>query len=90
LATDPSSIQAPRSVQAGSARLAGRGRLISTLGIGFGIAVAIGNTIGAGIVRAPGEIAGFLPSTWLYFAIGYQPPAALRPWRSSSGNTLPI
>jgi APA family basic amino acid/polyamine antiporter len=30
--------------------------------------VAIGNTIGAGIVRAPGEIAGFLPSTWLYFA----------------------
>jgi APA family basic amino acid/polyamine antiporter len=68
LATDPSSIQAPRSVQAGSARLAGRGRLITTLGIGFGIAVAIGNTIGAGIVRAPGEIAGFLPSTWLYFA----------------------
>ena len=30
--------------------------------------MAIGNTIGAGIVRAPGEIAGFLPSTWLYFA----------------------
>jgi APA family basic amino acid/polyamine antiporter len=51
-----------------SGRLAGRGRLISTLGVGFGVAVAIGNTIGAGIVRAPGEIAGFLPSTWLYFA----------------------
>src|SRR5580658_9005037 len=50
------------------ARPAGRGRLISTLGVGFGIAVAIGNTIGAGIVRAPGEIAGLLPSTWLYFA----------------------
>ena len=47
---------------------AGRGRLITTLGVGFGIAVAIGNTIGAGIVRAPGEIAGLLPSTWLYFA----------------------
>jgi len=46
----------------------GRGRLISTLGVGFGIAVAIGNTIGAGIVRAPGEIASLLPSTWLYFA----------------------
>jgi len=30
--------------------------------------VAIGNTIGAGIVRTPGEIAGLLPSTWLYFA----------------------
>ena len=50
------------------AGLAGRGRLITTLGVGFGIAVAIGNTIGAGIVRTPGEIAGLLPSTWLYFA----------------------
>jgi APA family basic amino acid/polyamine antiporter len=50
------------------AHRAGRGRLITTLGVGFGIAVAIGNTIGAGIVRTPGEIAGLLPSTWLYFA----------------------
>jgi APA family basic amino acid/polyamine antiporter len=46
----------------------GRGHLITSLGVGFGIAVAIGNTIGAGIVRTPGEIAGLLPSTWLYFA----------------------
>jgi APA family basic amino acid/polyamine antiporter len=30
--------------------------------------VAIGNTIGAGIVRTPGEIGALLPSTWLYFA----------------------
>jgi basic amino acid/polyamine antiporter, APA family len=59
LATNPSSV---------GARLAGRGRLITTLGVGFGIAVAIGNTIGAGIVRTPGEIAALLPSTWLYFA----------------------
>ncbi len=50
------------------AKHAGRGRLITTLGVGFGIAVAIGNTIGAGIVRTPGEIAALLPSTWLYFA----------------------
>jgi APA family basic amino acid/polyamine antiporter len=42
--------------------------LISTLGVGFGVAVAIGNTIGAGIVRTPGEIATLLPSTPLYFA----------------------
>jgi basic amino acid/polyamine antiporter, APA family len=49
-------------------RVSGRGRLITTLGVGFGIAVAIGNTIGAGIVRTPGEIANLLPSTWLYFA----------------------
>jgi basic amino acid/polyamine antiporter, APA family len=51
-----------------SDRHAGHGRLITTLGIGFGIAVAIGNTIGAGIVRTPGEIGALLPSTWLYFA----------------------
>ena len=57
-----------RSAQSGSAPHVSRGPRITTLGIGFGIAVAIGNTIGAGIVRAPGEIAGFLPSTWLYFA----------------------
>ena len=30
--------------------------------------MAIGNTIGAGIVRTPGGIASLLPSTWLYFA----------------------
>ena len=59
LATKSTSVDAPH---------AGRGRLISTLGVGFGIAVAIGNTIGAGIVRTPGEIAALLPSTWLYFA----------------------
>jgi APA family basic amino acid/polyamine antiporter len=58
---------ATQSVSDGAGR-AGRGRLITTLGVGFGIAVAIGNTIGAGIVRTPGEIAGLLPSTWLYFA----------------------
>ncbi|MGB6429117.1 MAG: APC family permease [Candidatus Acidiferrales bacterium] len=68
MATESSSGKPMRPAQTGSAVLAGRGRLITTLGIGFGIAVAIGNTIGAGIVRAPGEIAGFLPSTWLYFA----------------------
>jgi APA family basic amino acid/polyamine antiporter len=58
---------ATTSSSVGESRAA-RGRLITTLGVGFGIAVAIGNTIGAGIVRAPGEIAGLLPSTWLYFA----------------------
>jgi basic amino acid/polyamine antiporter, APA family len=68
LAEKSNSIEAMRSAQSHHVSHGGRGRLISTLGIGFGIAVAIGNTIGAGIVRAPGEIAGFLPSTWLYFA----------------------
>lgn len=43
-----------------------RGRLLKILGVGFGVAVAIGNTIAAGIVRAPGEIAAWLPSVWLF------------------------
>jgi len=38
------------------------------LGLGFGIAVTIGNTIGAGIFRTPGEVAGHLPSTSLFMA----------------------
>jgi basic amino acid/polyamine antiporter, APA family len=35
----------------------------------FGIAVAIGNAIGAGIVRTPGDIAQGLPNTWLFLGI---------------------
>jgi len=34
------------------------GRLLPILGVGFGLAVTVGNAIGAGILRAPGEIAG--------------------------------
>jgi APA family basic amino acid/polyamine antiporter len=45
-----------------------RGRLLPILGLGFGLAVTIGNSIGAGILRAPGEVAGHLPVTWLYMA----------------------
>jgi len=32
------------------------------LGLAFGLAVTIGNTIGAGILRTPGDIAGLLPT----------------------------
>ena len=45
-----------------------RGRLLPILGIGFGLAVTVGNAIGAGILRAPGEVAGHLPVAWLYMA----------------------
>ncbi|HXE32651.1 MAG TPA: hypothetical protein VN087_01960, partial [Verrucomicrobiae bacterium] len=38
------------------------GRLLQVLGVWFGIAVAIGNAIGAGIVRTPGDIAKMLPN----------------------------
>jgi basic amino acid/polyamine antiporter, APA family len=44
-----------------------KGKLLQVLGVGFGIAVAVGNTISAGIVRTPGDIAARLPSHWLFF-----------------------
>jgi APA family basic amino acid/polyamine antiporter len=39
------------------------------LGLTFGLAVTIGNTIGAGILRTPGEIAGYLPSAFGFIGI---------------------
>lgn len=57
-ATDPSTPATPQ-----------RGRLLRVLGIGFGLAVIIGNTIGAGILRTPGQVAGFLPNTWLFLGV---------------------
>jgi APA family basic amino acid/polyamine antiporter len=46
-----------------------KGKLLQILGVGFGIAVAVGNTISAGIVRTPGEIAARLPNHWLFFSV---------------------
>jgi APA family basic amino acid/polyamine antiporter len=46
-----------------------RGRLLRMLGVGFGLAVIIGNTIGAGIFRAPGTIALQLPHPWLFLGV---------------------
>jgi len=45
-----------------------RGHLLRVLGVGFGLAVIIGNTIGAGILRTPGDVAAHLPSVPLYLA----------------------
>ena len=45
-----------------------RGRLLQVLGVWFGIAAAIGNTIAAGIVRSPGDIAQWLPNTFLFLS----------------------
>ena len=39
------------------------------LGVGFGVAVAVGNTIGAGILRAPGEVAEQLPHSGFFLAV---------------------
>lgn len=46
-----------------------QGRLLRVLGLGFGLAVIIGNTIGAGIFRTPGDIAELLPNNWLFLGV---------------------
>ncbi|HKD50373.1 MAG TPA: APC family permease [Candidatus Acidoferrum sp.] len=52
-----------------SAQPYGRGRLLKVLGMWFGIAAAIGNTISAGIARTPGDIANWLPNAWLFIGV---------------------
>ncbi|MCM3873187.1 MAG: APC family permease [Pyrinomonadaceae bacterium] len=46
-----------------------QGRLLKVLGVGFGLAVIIGNTIGAGIFRTPGVIAELLPNAWMFLGV---------------------
>ena len=46
-----------------------RGKLLQVLGMWFGIAAAVGNTIAAGIVRHPGDIAKMLPNPWFFFGV---------------------
>jgi APA family basic amino acid/polyamine antiporter len=45
------------------------GHLLRVLGVGFGIAVGVGTTIGSGILRTPGEIASQLGSGPLVLAV---------------------
>ncbi|HEV2765135.1 MAG TPA: APC family permease [Pyrinomonadaceae bacterium] len=47
-------------------KAAGGASLLRVLGVGFGLAVIIGNTVGAGILRTPGEVAARLPDAWLF------------------------
>ncbi len=46
-----------------------RGHLLAVLGVGFGVAVTIGNAVGAGILRTPGAIAAHLPTFWPFIAV---------------------
>lgn len=46
-----------------------KGTLLQILGVGFGIAVAVGSAIAAGIIRTPGDIAARLPNSWLFFTV---------------------
>jgi APA family basic amino acid/polyamine antiporter len=43
--------------------------LLRILGLSFGLAVTVGNTIGGGILRTPGDIASLLPNPWLFVGI---------------------
>jgi len=45
------------------------GTLLRVLGVGFGLAVTIGGTIGMGILRTPGEVAAQLPTPKLFIGI---------------------
>jgi len=46
-----------------------RGALLRVLGVGFGLAVTIGGTIGMGILRTPGEVAAQLPTPELFIGV---------------------
>lgn len=43
--------------------------LLRVLGIAFGLAIIVGNTIGSGILRTPGDVAAALPSTPWFIAV---------------------
>jgi APA family basic amino acid/polyamine antiporter len=45
------------------------GRLLTVLGVAFGLSAIIGTTIGTGILRTPGQVAGLLPSLPLFLAV---------------------
>lgn len=76
------------------------GRLLQVLGVGFGLAVLVGNTIGMGILRTPGEVAARLPSEPLFMAVwvagaiyallGALTVAELAAMRPRSGGLYPL
>ena len=45
------------------------GRLLKVLGVAFGLAVLVGNTIGMGILRTPAKVAARLPLVPLFMAV---------------------
>ena len=56
-------------VPAGLVPATSRGKLLQVLGISFGVAVIIGNTILVGILRTPGDVAAWLPSPALFLGV---------------------
>ncbi|HEV7839678.1 MAG TPA: amino acid permease, partial [Gemmatimonadaceae bacterium] len=63
-------IAADGKVVTGSTVAAGKaGRLLAVLGVAFGIAIIVGNSIGSGILRTPGDIARLLPTPFLFLGV---------------------
>ena len=61
---------AKEMIDAASERhLAQRHKLLRILGLGFGLAVVVGGTIGVSIFRLPGPTAALLGNTWLILAV---------------------
>src|SRR5687767_14217957 len=50
-------------------RISERGLLLKILGVGFGLAVGIGGTIGVGILRNPSGVAAQLGSVWMIMLV---------------------
>jgi len=55
--------------QAAAPSRASRGHLLQILGVAFGLAVIVGNTIGVGILRTPGDVAKQLPSPLWFLGV---------------------
>jgi APA family basic amino acid/polyamine antiporter len=66
LPNTPDSLSTPAALLASKIS---RGKLLQVLGMWFGIAAAVGNTIAAGIVRTPGDIAQILPNPWFFLGV---------------------
>lgn len=76
------------------------GQLLRVLGVAFGLAVMVGNTIGMGILRTPGEVAAHVPSVplflmvWVlgatYALLGALSVAELATMRPRSGGLYPM
>lgn len=49
--------------------MSSRGKLLQVLGVAFGVAVILGNTILVGILRTPGDVAARMPSVALFLGV---------------------
>jgi APA family basic amino acid/polyamine antiporter len=67
--SSPNTGHSPSSVLPNKKSSQSQGTLLRVLGVGFGLAVTIGGTIGMGILRTPGEIAAQLPTRTLFIGV---------------------